>query len=158
MKKYFIKKEPRIPFTKVGFQKILEEKAKLMAERPEAIDNLRKSREMGDLSENGYYKASRARLSFLDARIRRVDRLIKLGVIIESSGTDTVGLGNQVIISDGNQTYHYALVGGYESDPTNKTISHISPLGHAIMGKKKNDRIEVFAPSGRKTYTIVEIK
>lgn len=157
MKKYFIKKEPRIPFTKAGYQKILEEKAKLMADRPDAVENLRKSREMGDLSENGYYKASRARLSFTDARIRRVDRLIKLGNIVESSGTDTVEIGNLVTISDGNTSYEYALVGGYESDPSKKSISHISPLGKALLGKKKNDTIEVFAPSGKKTFTILSI-
>lgn len=157
MRKYFIKPASTIPFTKIGYQKVLEEKAKLLAQRPEAVDHLKKSREMGDLSENGYYKASRAKLSSIDARLRRVERLVRLGRVVETMGTDVVGIGNLVTITDGTNQFAYTLVGGYESDPAQKTISHISPLGRAIVGRKKNDEVDVFAPSGKKTYTIVDI-
>jgi len=157
MKKFFMKKEATIPFTKEGYQKVLEEKVKLLSERPEAVEHLTKSRQMGDLSENGYYKASRAKLSFLDARIRRVERLVRLGRIVESSGKGMVEIGSHVTLTHGNTQYEYNVVGGYESDPSKKTISHISPIGRALMGKKKNDSIEVQAPAGRKTYTIVEV-
>lgn len=157
MKKYFIKPASTIPFTKAGYQKVLEEKAKLLAARPEAVEHLRKSREMGDLSENGYYKASRAKLSSIDAQLRRVERLVRLGRVVEASGTDTVGIGNLVTISDGTNQSSYTLVGGYESDPSQKTISHFSPLGRALMGKHKNDTVDVLAPSGKRTYTILDI-
>lgn len=157
MKKFFIKKEATIPFTSQGYQKILDEKAKLLSERPEAVDHLTKSRQMGDLSENGYYKASRARLSFLDARIRRVERLIRLGRIVESSGNGTVEIGSRVRITDQINEYEYTVVGGYESDPSKKTISHISPVGRALMGKKINDSVEVHTPSGAMIYTIITI-
>lgn len=70
----------RIPFTQDGYNNFLEEKKKLLSERPEAVDHLRRAREMGDLSENGYYKASRARLSALDARLRHLERLIRLEI------------------------------------------------------------------------------
>jgi transcription elongation factor GreA len=157
MKKYFIKKEATIPYTRQGYQKVLEEKAKLLSERPGAVEHLRKSREMGDLSENGYYKASRARLSFLDSRIRRIERLVRLGRVVESSGTGIVEIGSHVTITDGTKQYEYSLVGGYESDPSKKTISHQSPLGRALMGKKKRDEVIVHAPQGDKTYIIVSI-
>jgi transcription elongation factor GreA len=157
MKKFFIRKESTIPFTRDGYKKVLEEKAKLLSERPEAVEHLRKSREMGDLSENGYYKASRARLSFLDSRIRRIERLVRLGRVVESSGTGIVEIGSKVTVSDGKNTYEYSIVGGYESDPAQKTISNYSPLGRALMGKKKGDQADVRAPSGIKTYTIVGI-
>lgn len=157
MKKFFIKKEASIPFTREGYQKILEEKAKLLAERPEAVEHLRKSREMGDLSENGYYKASRARLSFLDSRIKRVERLVRLGRVVESSGSGLAEIGSHVTVTDGKINYEYSIVGGYESDPAQKTISNYSPLGRALMGKKKGDEVIVHAPSGPKTYTIIEI-
>lgn len=157
MKQYFIKPASTIPFTKAGYRKVLEEKARLLAERPEAVDHLKKSREMGDLSENGYYKASRAKLSSIDARLRRVERLVRLGRVVEATGIDTVGIGNLVTITDGTNQFTYTLVGGYESDPAQQTISHISPLGRALFGKKKNDTVEVFAPSGKKTYTIADI-
>jgi transcription elongation factor GreA len=157
MKKIFIKKELPIPFTKEGYQKVLEEKASLLAQRPEAVEHLRKSREMGDLSENGYYKASRARLSFLDARIRRVERLVRLGRIVESKGNSQVDIGSTVTISNGTNEFEYSIVGGYESDPSKKTISHMSPIGKALIGKKIDDVVEVTAPSGTVKYTIVKI-
>jgi transcription elongation factor GreA len=158
MKKFIPRREAPIPFTKEGYSKLLEEKATLLSERPEAVDHLKKAREMGDLSENGYYKASRQRLSFLDARIRRVERLIKLGVIVAPSGSGTVEIGATVRITDGKKEYEYTIVGGYESDPSQKTISHISPLGRALMGKRIGDEVTVQAPKGNSTYKITGIK
>ena len=81
MKQTFPFRESPIPFTSEGYQKVVDEKNKLTDERPDAVDNLRKAREMGDLSENGYYKAARARLSTLDARLRSLTRLIRLAEI-----------------------------------------------------------------------------
>ncbi len=157
MKQLFLKKEPRIPFTKEGYQKLIEEKATLLRERPDAVEHLRLARNMGDLSENGYYKASRQKLTFIDSRIRRVERLIRLAVIVESSHGGVVDIGSVVTISDGTNTFEYTIVGGYESDPSKKTISHISPLGKALLSKKQGDIIEVNAPSGMKKYTILKI-
>lgn len=157
MKKYFVKPASTIPFTRAGYQKVLEEKAQLLAARPEAVEHLKKSREMGDLSENGYYKASRAKLSSIDARLRRLERLVRLGRVVEATGTDVVGIGNLVTITDGTTRSAYTIVGGYESDPAQKTISHFSPLGRALMGKRKNDTADVLAPSGKRTYTILDI-
>ena len=141
-------KAPFIPVTREGYQKLLEDRAKFLAARPEAVDHLRKSREMGDLSENGYYKASRQQLSFLDSRIRRLERLIKLAKIITPV---------RVKLSDGTKEYEYDIVGGYESDPVKHTISQQSPLGRAITGKKAGDMVDVHTPSGIKKYTIVSV-
>ncbi len=148
----------RIPFTKAGYQKILDEKAKLLAERPDAVEHLHKAREMGDLSENGYYKAARARLSGIDGTLRRLERLVRLGRVVETTANDSVGFGNTVTISDGTKTYEYTVVGGYESDPTHNTVSHISPIGKALMYKKVGDEITVVAPKGIKKYTILAIR
>lgn len=148
----------RIPFTKEGYQKVLDEKAKLLGERPEAVEHLRKAREMGDLSENGYYKAARARLSFVDAQLRRLERLRRWGVVVESSGSGNVEIGSHVKISEGKKVYEYTVVGGYESDPSQKTISHISPLGKALMGKRQGDEVTVVAPARTAVYTVLEIE
>jgi len=146
--KFQPKKEPRIPVTREGYEKLLADKAKFLAQRPEAVDHLREARNMGDLSENGYYKASRQQLSFLDSRIRRVERLIRLAKIIEPT---------RVKLTDGTREYEYTVVGGFESDPTKKYISPASPLGRALTGKKSGDTVEVHTPSGIKTYTILSI-
>lgn len=157
MKKYFIKKEPRIPFTQDGYDKLVTEHAKLTAERPAAVDHLRKAREMGDLSENGYYKASRAALSFLDARLRRATRLLKLATIVSSHGSTSVQIGSVVKVKTGEKESEYTIVGGYESDPVNHTISHISPLGKAMIGKIAGDTVEVRAPERTIFYTIISV-
>jgi transcription elongation GreA/GreB family factor len=157
MKKVFFKKEGTIPFTKEGYEKVLEEKTKLLAARPEAVEHLAKARQMGDLSENGYYKASRARLSFLDAQIRRNERLVRLGRIVQATGSGSVEIGSLVTISDGTNQYSYTIVGGYESDPAAKTISHVSPIGKALMGKRIQETIEVQVPAGIKKYTVLAI-
>jgi transcription elongation factor GreA len=148
MKKLLRKREPQIPFSKEGYQKLLEDRKKFLAARPEAVRNLAEARAMGDLSENGYYKASRQQLSFLDSRIRRVERLIKLAKIMEPTS---------VKISDGTAEYEYHIVGGYESDPTKNTISQQSPLGRAIAGKKAGDVVEVITPKGIKKYTLLSV-
>ena len=157
MKKIFLRHDPKVPFTKEGHEKLLAEKAKLAAERPEAVMSLAKSRELGDLSENGYYKAARAKLSALDANIRRVERLVKAAVIVNTTGADRVEIGTTVIIGNevGKQTI--SIVGSYESDPMHHTISHISPIGKALMGKKVGDTVEVIAPAGVKIFTIESI-
>ena len=111
--------------------------------RPEVVRRLSSAREMGDLSENGYYKASRQQLTFLDSRIRRAERLVKLAVIVQSTNTGIIDIGSKVKIKDENKEYEYEIVGGYESDPSKHTISYISPIGRALMNKKKGDVIEV---------------
>lgn len=155
--KYFIKLKV-IPFTKEGFDKLLSQKAALLSERPEAVENLRKAREMGDLSENGYYKAARAKLSFIDGRLRHFERLIKQAKIVEKVKKDIIDIGCRVkIIANDKTVYKYTIVGGYESNPKEKTISYMSPLGNALMGRKENDFVQVYAPMGRMRYRILKI-
>ncbi len=146
-----------IPFTKAGYEDLLKQKDKYLAERPEVVENLQKAREMGDLSENGYYKESKARLSFLDSRVRYLERLIKSAEIVKSSGHDTVQIGNQVTLNDGNKSYQYSIVGGYESDPAKNLISPLSPLGKAIIGKQVNEVVKFETPNGLVEYKILKI-
>lgn len=142
------KKEPRIPFTEEGYEKLLEERKKLLSERPEAVEHLREARAMGDLSENGYYKVSRQRLSFLDSQIRRVERLIRLATIRET---------RHVTLTDGVKNFDYDIVGDYEANPAKGKISEKSPIGRALTGKKEGDEITVTTPSGMKNFTIVKL-
>ncbi len=157
MVKVFSRTPSRIPFTQEGYDKLLEEKKKLISERPEAVDHLRKAREMGDLSENGYYKASRAKLSSLDARLRHLEKLIRFGKVVQSANTGFIDIGSIVTIIDGGKEATYTIVGGYESDPSKGTISYLSPLGKALMGKKGGDTVDVKTPTGTRTIQILAI-
>ncbi|MDP2860967.1 MAG: transcription elongation factor GreA [bacterium] len=157
MNKILPKREARIIFTRKGYDDLLKERDGFLNERPEAVKNLTLAREMGDLSENGYYRAARARLSFLDSRLRHIEHLIKLAEIKETIDNDTVGVGSRVIVLNDKIRYEYTIVGGYESDPVKKKISHLSPLGKALIGKKINEKINVATPAGAMTYTVIKI-
>lgn len=147
-----------IPFTKEGYEKVKEEYEKLLAERPDAVFHLKTARELGDLSENGYYKASRAKLSFIDSRLRHLKNLLKNGRIIEKSASATVDIGSTVTVSDGDTERTFSLVGGFESDPSQGKISHISPLGKALMGARVGEKRKITTPKGEREYTVVRIE
>src|SRR3972149_10540372 len=147
----------KIPFTQTGLKKIIAERDNLLAERPDAVSHLTKAREMGDLSENGYYKEARARLSFIDGRLRHFDRIIKFAEGVAPQAGETINFGSQVVISDGQKEFKYKVVGSFESDPNQQTISIKSPLGQALMGKKVGDEISVTTPNGKTAYKIINV-
>jgi transcription elongation factor GreA len=147
-----------IPFTEDGYKQLLKEKEALLARRPGIVDELRRAREMGDLSENGMYKGARMSLSSLDSRIRHLTHLIRYAVIIEEKKDGTVRLGCIVVLKQDTKEITYAIVGEHESDSLNGKISAKSPLGKAMIGKKIGDTILFHAPKGEITYYITDIK
>ena len=148
----------KIAFTQAGLDKVIAERDKFLTERPEAVSHLTKAREMGDLSENGYYKESRARLSFIDSRLRYLERIIKFAEVVAPAASDVVNFGSKVKLSDGAKEFEYTLVGSFESDPAQSTISAQSPLGQALMGKKLGEQVTVTTPNGIIDYKIIMVK
>lgn len=134
----------------------LEELKKV--KRPEVVVRLSEAREMGDLSENAEYTAAREELAFIDGRIEELELLLKQAVVIEDKhSTQMVALGAEVTLTVNGKKEVFTLVGEWEADPMEKKISHESPLGKALMGKKVGDEIEVDAPAGKMVYKIVSI-
>ncbi len=129
----------------------------LTEKRVGVVVNLRTAREMGDLSENGAYKAARFELSAIDRELRRLNFLLRFGEVVAIQYTGSIAFGSQVSITDGKKTLEFMLVDGYESDPQQKKLSLKSPIGKAVFGKKVGDRVVVTAPSGQKNYTIVSV-
>jgi len=144
-------------FTKEGFANLQKEYQKFLADRKPAVEDLRRAREMGDLSENGYYKAAKFKLSSIDYNLRRLKVLIKNAVIAESIIKDIVNVGSRVVLKVDDKKVEYLIVGGYESNPFLGKISHVSPLGKALIGKRVNEEVIILTPSGKKSYKIVEI-
>lgn len=147
----------QILFTSDGFENLKKKQQELLQKRPTAVDNLQKARELGDLSENGAYKAARFELSNIDGRLRRLDRLIRFAKVVEANSTDVISIDSRVTISDGENTTTYHIVGGYEANPLQGKISYISPIGKALLGKKVGDEVEVAIPKGKVKYKIVAI-
>ncbi len=128
--------------------------------RGEVVERLSAARDMGDLSENAEYTAAREELAFIDGRIEELEMLLKQVVLIEDAGhhkSKTVDLGSKVTVKVKGKEEVFTLVGEWEADPTEKKISHESPLGKALIGKIVGDDIEVEAPVGKMVYTVVEI-
>lgn len=144
----------KIRFTKEGYAKLQTDLNHYTEKRIIAVINLRTAREMGDLSENGAYKAARFELSDIDRNLRRLRYLLKVGEIVETKSADQIGFGNRVTLVGGNGEMTFLLVEGFESDPQQAKLSVYSPLGKAIVGRKVGDTVIVHAPSGDITYKI----
>lgn len=146
-----------ILFTQEGLDKVQKEKAILLEKRKEAVYNLRQAREMGDLSENGAYKAARATLSSIDSRIRHLDYLIRSGRVAPLPYTDEIGISSKVKLFVERKYLDLIIVGSFESDPSLGKISHLSPLGKALIGKKVGEKIVLATPVGTSSYQIINV-
>lgn len=150
----------KIYLTKKGFEDLRKEYDEILNKRrPEVVERLSAAREMGDLSENAEYTAAREELAFIDGRIEELEELLKQAELISDDNhkTQAVDLGSQVVIKIGEKKETFTVVGEWEADPTEKKISHESPLGKALLGKTVGDEIEVEAPAGKMVYKIVSI-
>lgn len=134
--------KPTILFTVEGYAALSTKLAKLQAYREEVLPRLQRAREMGDLSENGAYKAARFELSDTDREIRHLTRLIKYGRRVKPKNNDQASLGSHLTLLKPDQTKaNYQLVGTYEADPLKGKISIESPVGQALIGKSVNAKV-----------------
>ena len=145
-------------FTKKGFDKLRIDYENLIRERPAAVVDLKKARDMGDLSENSDYQSAKEDLAFIDGRSAELEELIKNSKVITPQVSDKVDFGNSVKVKLDGQQEVFQIVGEWEANPAEKKISHSSPLGQALLGKKVGDKVEVAAPAGKIVYTIVAIE
>ncbi len=146
-----------ILFTQRGYDDLLKEYRLLKENRPAAVEDLSKARAMGDLSENGYYKSARMKLSSVDRRLRELSHIIRYAKVREKTSTDKIDIGSSVILTSNHAKKAYKIVGGYESDPSLGKLSYASPLGKALVGRRKGESITVLAPKGEHVYIIEEI-
>lgn len=147
-----------IYFTKNGLEKKKQEYESLLQERPDAVRELAKAREMGDLSENGYYKGARLKLSDIDRRLRQLKYLLKVAKVKQIGQTGIIDIGSIVTILHGIVEKTYEIVGTYESNPSAGKISLYSPLGNALAGKKVGDTAQVTVGKNNTTYIITSVK
>lgn len=146
-----------IPFTRQAYEKMGKDVQALTIKRKEILIRLQAAREMGDLSENGAYKAARFELGSTDGELLRLTYLLHVGVVCEHKNTGIVDFGSRVMIDDGVSKRSFTIVSGYESDPAKQKLSVNSPLGKALVGKRAGDKIVVNAPAGATCYMILSI-
>lgn len=142
-----------------GYNKVLAEIDELKKKkRPVAVARLKKAREMGDLSENSEYVAAKEDLSFLDGRVQELEYLLRqVKVIPDSSDNSVVEVGSVIeVLVNGNKDT-ISIVGELEANIAEKKLSNNSPIGSALLGKKKGDNVTVKVPAGEIEYSILKI-
>jgi transcription elongation factor GreA len=145
--------------TAEGLTKLKAELIHLItSERPRVAARIHDAKLDGDITENAEYEDAKQEQSFLEGRIATLEAQIKNAEVIEPSGNgDRVGIGSKVVIKgdDGEETL--TIVGSAEAAPRDGRISNESPVGAALMGRRKGDKVVVQAPAGSVEYTLVNI-
>lgn len=152
----------QIELTKEGLEEVKTELSELVdVKLPAIIDRVAKAREHGDLSENAEYHSARDEQQLLQARIDELQRIIEKAVVVKNTRShNKIGMGSVVTIVKKGQKREkdITITGEFEADPVSGKISISSPLGEALVGKKKGDIAVVKAPAGEIEYTIKKIK
>jgi transcription elongation factor GreA len=145
--------------TSEGLKELQEELKTLEAVKlPKLVKRVARARSFGDLTENSEYTNAREELAFVEGRIDELRGLISRAKLIRSKkNRDVVKLGCKVTVHANGDEFTYEVVGEWEADPGKKKISHNSPLGKALLGKKKGDTVEIEAPAGKIVYKIKKI-
>ena len=155
--------EKEFLLTQEGYDNLEKELEKLKTEvRYEIAERIKVALGFGDLSENSEYDEAKNAQAANETKIAELEEKIKYAKIIDESEIDTevVQVGNIVKVRDleYNEDIEYTIVGSTEVDTANNKISNESPIGKALLGKKKNNVVEVQAPVGIIKMKILSIK
>ena len=128
----------------------------LKVELPKEIQ---RARELGDLRENADYEYARKEQSFVEGRIQALEQMIKTSVVIQAPAAgSSAHLGSTVVVESEGEAATYLLVGPTEADPASGRISHVSPVGRALLGSRPGDEVIAQLPSGPVRYQVLEVR
>src|SRR3989338_9032374 len=152
--------------TKEGLRKLKEELDYLKTvRRQEVAQRLKEAISYGDLSENSEYEEAKNKKAFVEGRVLELEQKIKNAKIIAEKKADAkrgkdIDIGTTVTVrnrSEGEDPETYIIVGSTEADPLEHKISNESPIGHALLGRKKGDVVEVPTPAGKFKYEVLKV-
>jgi transcription elongation factor GreA len=130
--------------------------------RREVAEQLEYARSLGDLSENAEYQEAREMQAAVEERISKLEGILKSAKIVRdsSSKSDGVGMGSTVQVQKigGDEKHTYTIVGAEETNMFEGKISYHSPLGAALLGKKKGDEFSFHTPRGTQKYKILKVE
>jgi transcription elongation factor GreA len=155
--------EKEVILTQEGLKKLEEELENLKSvKRREVAERIKTAIGYGDISENSEYEDAKNEQAFIEGRIITLEKMLRNARIINSDevDTNTVSIGSIVTLKDlefGDEV-EYTIVGTAESNPSESKISNESPVGKAILGKKRGTTIDVNVPAGIIQYKIMDIK
>jgi len=148
--------------TPEGYQKLRDELEHLKSvQRKQVANRIREAKQFGELIDNAEYEEAKSEQAFVEGRILELQRLLQNATVVARSEgpADQVRLGSLVKLKDkSNKRIEYTIVGPTEADPANRRISYQSPVGQALVGHSKGEKVTVTTPGGTATYTIVDVK
>ncbi len=145
--------------TKEGLEKLKKELEYLKTvKRKEITERLRRAIAFGDLSENFDYHNTREEQDFLEKRIAELEEKIAGSKVMSASGnSEVVHLGCTVLLENGRKKFSYTITDPHLANPSEQKLSAESPLGSALLGKKKGDTLSIDTPNGKTEYKIIDI-
>ena len=145
--------------SKDGLEKLRHELEEMVSvRRPEIAQRIHDAKEHGDLTENAEYEDAKNEQAFVEGRIQSLEALIKNATIIdEHHSNDHVQIGSTVKVDGPDGAQSFTIVGSAEAKPTEGRISNESPVGRALLGRKKGENVTVQVPAGDIAYKIVSI-
>ena len=155
--------EKEVILTQEGYDNIEKELEYLRTEkRAEIAERIKVALGFGDLSENSEYDEAKNAQAENEAKIAELENKVRYAKIIDEKDIDTktVQIGNTVTLHDieFDEDVEYTIVGSTEVDLAANRISNESPIGKALIGRKKGDEVEVETPGGISKYKIISIK
>jgi transcription elongation factor GreA len=149
--------------TPEGYEKLKQEIAFLSNDkRREVADRIRVAREFGDITENAEYDHAKQEQAMLEHRIAMLEDRLRSARVLDPKDvtSDVVSIGTHVKLKDleANETIEYHIVGSAEANPAENKLSNESPVGQAIIGRKKGETVEVTAPRGALKFKILDIQ
>lgn len=129
-------------------------------ERPQAAEEVARTKEMGDLSENAAYTDAKFHLRRVNDRIFSIKERLKHAIVIPqgAGASGKIGIGSIVLVRINGQERTYEILGSQETNPSRGRISHLSPVGASLLGHKAGDRITRNVNDKEILYEIVEVR
>ncbi|MGA2402774.1 MAG: transcription elongation factor GreA [Syntrophobacteraceae bacterium] len=154
---------PRVPITRTGYEKLKGELRRLQKEdRPSVIRAIEEARGHGDISENAEFEAAKERQAIIEGKIQELSEKVRNSQIVDlpQNVDGKIIFGCKVIVEDleTGEVSSYRLVGPYEADVQAGTISVVSPIGKALIGREEGDEVKVQTPKGIRNIEILEIQ
>ncbi len=152
-----------VNLTSDGQAAVEAELGNLIAQRPQIADDLHSARADGDVRENAPLEAAREAQGKLEARVRELEGMLRLAVVVDDAGSDsapgTAHVGSSVILANlaSGAELEYQIVNAAEAKPGTGRLSAESPVGLAVVGKKTGDVVEVVAPSGTVRFRVKSV-
>lgn len=144
--------------SKQGYKKLKGKLEDLKEERDRLVEDMEKTRQEGDLSENSAYHSLRESVTIIRNQIGDLEQKLGNAEIRDKENNGRVGFGNKVIVKINGDQKEIEIVGDGEADPLKGKISYQSPISQGLIDKKEGQSVKIETPAGEKEYKVLEIK